>query len=113
MSPKFISFLGLIFAYGVLVSLVMGGSWLGAEDVTVANALTVFKDVSFFGLFSFAVPNVWFFLVGLKALVTLDFAFFVGGFAIFQWIFFFVFISAVIYGIFTIAIYVASGRLGR
>ncbi len=96
-----------------MLSLILGGGWLGDADVALANSLTVFKDISFFGLFSFPVPNVSFFLVGLKGLVMLDFAFFTGGFAIFQWFIFFIVISAVIFGLFTIAIYVASGKLGR
>jgi hypothetical protein len=113
MRPQQIMFMGLLFTTGILLSLALGGSWLGDEDVSIANSLTVFKDVSFFGLFSFPVPNIGFFLIGLKALTMLDFAFFTGGFAIVQWVMFFVFVAGVIFGLFTIAIYVASGKLGR
>jgi hypothetical protein len=39
MRPQQIMFMGLLFTTGILLSLALGGSWLGDEDVSIANSL--------------------------------------------------------------------------
>ena len=113
MRPHQIMGMGLILAAGTMISLTFGGAWLGSNDVAAANAFTVFKQVNILGLWSVTIPNIDFFLTGAKALITMDFAFFVGAASILQWFMFFTLGLGVIWGVYTIVIGVVQGILHR
>lgn len=106
-------FMGLIFAAGTLISLTFGGAWFGTEDIEIANALTVFKQANILGVWSVTVPNISFFLLGFKALIQMDFAFFSGELALLQWFFMFTIGLGVLWGIYTVVITVVQGLFGR
>lgn len=113
MRPQYVMFLGLIFAAGTMVSLTFGGAWLGADDLAIANSLTVFKDATLFGVWSITVPNIDFFFTGIKSLMMMDFAFFTGPLELVQWFFLLVFSLGALWGLYVIIIGVAQSALGR
>ena len=113
MRPQQIMFMGWLFAVGTLISLTFGGLWIGSEEVVMANALTVFKQANILGIWSVTVPNISFFLVGVKSLMMLDFAFFRGEAALIQWLLFMTIGLALMWGIFTIVIGVIQGLFRR
>lgn len=113
MRAQQIMFMGLIFAAGTLISLTFAGMWVGTEEVAVANAVTVFKQANILGTWSVTVPNITFFLVGAKALMMMDFAFFSGSWALLQWILFMVFGLGLMWGFYTIVIGVIQGLFRR
>jgi hypothetical protein len=106
-------FLSLLFVVGILLSLTLGGVWLGAQDVETINSISVFRNVNFFGLITVAVPNVAYFTTGMAKLVQFDFAFFDGGFALLRFILVAVIGSGTLWGIFTVIIVVATNLLRR
>ncbi len=108
-----IMFMGWLAATGTLVSLTFGGLWLGTTEVALANSLTVFKQANILGIWSITVPNISFFLVGAKSMMMMDFAFFQGPAAIFQWFAMLVFGYAFMWGIFTTVIGVIQGLFHR
>lgn len=105
--------MGWIFATGTLISLTFGGLWAGSTEVAVANAVTVFKQANILGTWSVTIPNVSFFLVGAKSMIMMDFAFFRGPAAIFQWVAMLVIGYAFLWGIFTIVVGVVQGLFRR
>lgn len=113
MRPQHIMFLATLLVAGTLLSLTLGGIWLGSADVETINALTVFRNINFFGLLSISVPNVQFFAIGMVKLIQFDFAFFTGGTELVQFILIMVFGSATLWGIFTVIIVVATNLLRR
>lgn len=113
MRPQQIMFMGLILAAGTLISLTFGGAWLGSEEVEVANALTVFRQANILGTWSVMVPNISFFVVGMKSLMMMDFAFFGGSWALIQWILFLTIGLGLLWGFFTVVIGTVQGLFGR
>ncbi|OGN90755.1 MAG: hypothetical protein A2Z70_01365 [Chloroflexi bacterium RBG_13_48_17] len=114
MRTKHIMFLGLILAAGTTISLTFAGLWLGDEEVELSNALTVFKQATILGVWSVTVPNVSFFLVGARALIMMDFAFFQGSAGLFvQWVLYLVIGTATLWGLFSLMIGVVQGRFSR
>lgn len=105
--------MGLVLATGTLISLTFGGAWLGDEEVALANALTVFKQVTILGTWAITVPNPSFFLVGAKSLMMMDFAFFSGEMALLQWFGFMTLGLGLMWGIFTVVIGVIQGLFRR
>ena len=105
--------MGLILATGTLISLTFAGAWLGNDDLATANSFTVFKQVNILGLWSVTIPNINFFTTGAKALIMMDFAFFSGPAALIQWFMFFTFGLGVIWGIYTVVIWILNGVLSR
>jgi len=106
-------FMGLMFAAGTIISLTFGGAWMGSSEVDVVNAMTVFKQANILGTWSVTVPNISFFTTGAKALMSMDFAFFSGGWALLQWIGFMTFGIGMMWGIFIVVINVIQGLFGR
>lgn len=113
MRPHQIMFMGLIFATGTVISLTFGGLWVGDEEVAMANAVTVFKQANILDIWSITVPNPNFFLVGVKSLTSLDFAFFAGEMALLQWFLFLTIGMAMMWGIFVVVIGVIQGLFRR
>lgn len=104
MSTKQVMFMGLIAATGTLISLTFGGLWLGGSEVDIANAVSVFKQANILGTWSVSVPNITFFLVGIKSLMMLDFAFFTGEMAAIQWLLFMTLGLGFMWGMFVVVI---------
>lgn len=91
-------FCALIFIVGILVSLMMGGTYFGGTEVSLMNDLTVFRSYDVFNLISLPLLNIRFFTEGIPRLVMWDYAFFGGGYAIFQW-FLYVITIGVVWGL--------------
>ena len=113
MRSQQIMFMGLIFAAGTIISLTFGGAWLGSSEVDIVNAVTVFKQADILGTWSVTIPNISFFTIGAKSLMMMDFAFFQGGWAFFQWILFMTLGLGMMWGIFTVVIGVIQGLFRR
>lgn len=113
MRTQQIMFMGLILAAGTVISLTFGGAWLGTTETDIANAFTVFKQVNILGVWSVTVPNITFFLVGAKALMMMDFAFFSGSMALLQWFMMLTLGLGLTWGIYTVAIGAIQGLFGR
>ena len=108
-----IMFMGLVLAGGTLVSLTFGGAWYDSTDVSVMNSLTVFKQANILGTWSVMVPNVSFFIIGVKSLMMMDFAFFTGPMQILQWFMMMTFGLGLLWGVYTIVIGVVQGLFRR
>jgi hypothetical protein len=106
-------FLGLVLAAGLLLSFCLGSLWLNATDVAIINSLQMFSDMSIFGLFHVPIPNLNFFLVGMKALTTFNFAFFTGPMQLLQFIIIIVVVSGIMWGFFSTIIYLGMGLLNK
>ncbi len=111
MRPQYIMFMGLVFSVGTFVSLTFGGVWLGSPEVDVANAVSVFKQANILGIWSVTVPNITFFLVGLKALMMMDFAFFQG--TLIQWFAIMILGLGLMWGVFIVVIGTIQGLFRR
>lgn len=105
--------MGWLFATGTIVSLTFGGLWLGSEEAMVADAVHVFKQANFLGIWSVTVPNINFFLIGMKSVIMMDFAFFQGPAVIFQFLLIMVLGFGLMWGIFTVVIGVVQGLFRR
>lgn len=105
--------LGLIFAAGTLISLTFAGVGLGSEEVSVINAVSVFKQANILGIWSVMVPNITFFTVGARALMHLDFAFFGGSMGLVRWFLFMTVGLGAMWGFFTVVIGVIQGLFRR
>lgn len=104
MNPKQIMFMGLILAAGTLVSLTFAGGWLTGTEMELQNAVTVFKQANVLNTWSVTVPNVTFLLVGARALIAMDFAFFGGVLQVLQWFLFMTLGLAMMWGLYVVAI---------
>lgn len=113
MRPQHIMFLGLIFAAGTLLSLCLGSQWLGASDVATINSLQIFSNTNIFGIFSVPILNINYFLIGMKNLTALNFAFFTGEMALLQFVLVLVIISGILWGFFSTIIYLGMGLLNK
>lgn len=105
--------MGLMLATGVTISLTFAGAWVGTTEMDIANSFAVFKQANILGLWSVMVPNLDFFLVGARALMMMDFAFFSGPMALLQWFLIMTFGLALMWGFFTIVIGVIQGLWRR
>lgn len=113
MRPQQIMFMGFVLAVGTFISLTFAGLWIGSEEVEVANAVTAFKQANILGIWSVMVPNVSFFLIGVKSLMMLDFAFFQDETEIIQWFLFMTIGLGFTWGIYTIVISSIQGLFRR
>lgn len=81
----FIGQLSFIWLGLTLINKVLEGVFVGASEAAFLNALTVFREVSVFDLFTLPVPNLSFITDGLPRLVMWDYSFFGGPMAIFTY----------------------------
>ncbi|MBA7663808.1 hypothetical protein ES703_71856 [subsurface metagenome] len=109
MRPQQIMFMGWMLAVGTMISLTFGGLWLGPKETILADSLTVFKQANILGTWSVMVPNVSFFLVGVKSLMMMDFAFFRDEMVLIQWFFFLTLGVGFLWGIFMVVISAIRG----
>jgi hypothetical protein len=65
-----------------LINRVLEGQFIQTADVSILNAVLVFREISVFGLFTIPVPNMSFVTEGLPHLVRWDYSFFGGNAAI-------------------------------
>ncbi len=105
-------FMALIFVAGLLLSFTLGNLWLNSDDVSVANSMEVFTDMSVFGMFHVPVPNLHFVSTGLKAITTLNFAFF-QGYELLQFVLILVLMSGFLWGILCTIITLGTTLLSR
>lgn len=101
--------MGFVLAIGTLVSLTFGGLWLGSTEVGVANSMTAFTQTTILGMWTVMIPNIGFYLTGVAALMSMDFAFFGGGMGALQWILMLTFGLGLTWGIYSALIYVIQG----
>lgn len=113
MRPHQIMFMGLILATGTIISLTFGGLWLGAEEMAMQSAFTMFKQANILGTWAVTVPNISFFISGAKSLIMMDFAFFGGILSVVQWFLMLTIGLGLTWGFYTIMIGTIQGLFGR
>ncbi len=113
MSPKYIMGLGFLFMSGTLISLTYGGLWLGDTEIDTLNSIAAFRSANVLGLWSIQVPNLDFLTTGIRALISMDFAFFGGPMELFRWFLLFTISAGILFGIFTVMIVTASNLWRR
>ena len=101
-------FVAWLSSAGTLISLAIGGGWYDTTDVTTLNQLAAIRQANVLGVWSIPVPNLDFVLSGIGAMVSFNFAFFRGELAILQWFMLTVISSAVLFGLFALALGTAS-----
>lgn len=110
-------FLGLLLAGATVIGLSFGGAWLSGDDLATANAMVPFKALSIRigpnSMFELPMINLDFFFSGFKALMTFDFAFFVGPLQILQWFMVLTIGVATMWGLYSVAIWMLQGVFGR
>jgi hypothetical protein len=113
MRSQHVMFLALLFVAGIMLSFTLGSLWFNTEDVAVANSMEVFTDTNIFGLFHVPIPNLHFISTGLKAITTMNFAFFTGGGTLIQFILVIVIGSGFLWGILSTVIYLGGSLLSK
>jgi hypothetical protein len=113
MQIKDAMFLGLLGSVGTFISLTFSGSWIGQSEMDVTNSLVAFKQANILGIWSVSVPNISFFVTGIKFMTSLDFAFLQGQMGILQWFLWMILGFGIVWGIFTVVIVSVSGLFGR
>lgn len=106
-TPKLIMACGMVFVVGLLTSRILDGAFLGSVDSSVVDSLTVIRAYNVLGLFTIPWLNFEFFTVGLPKLISWDFSFFGGDYAIFKYLFY-VISMGVAWGFFVATIGVLS-----
>ena len=106
-TPKLLMFCGFVLIVGTLASHFMAGTFFGSTEQTWMDSLTVIRTYNVLGLFTIPWINPDFFTVGIPRLVSWDFGFFGGDYAIMQY-FFYVITIGVAWGFFVVAIGVIS-----
>jgi len=84
MSTKFMNFLAMTWFLSVLICLVIEGSYIGSTENTVINDLSLFTTMKVGGLVPIPAPNIFFFR-GVFRLLTWDYSFYEGGYAILRY----------------------------
>ena len=85
MPYQLIGFLAFCFVGMTTLNRVLEGAFITASDVAIINTLTVTHNQSIFGLFNVPVLNADFFFTGIPRLVKMDYSFFGGNAALFQY----------------------------
>lgn len=78
MSNRDIMYAAWLVIGGMFISQIIQGAYFGQSDIDTANSLMAFRTYDLFGLIPIPLLNINFFTVGLKSLVTWNFAFFDG-----------------------------------
>lgn len=112
MSPNWIAGLSLAFVLGTIISCVIEGVYVGAEQMNVLNELCGYTTIGTGGLMEIMKLGAGFLTHGLPKVLLWDYAFFEGPFEIIRW--FFIPLSiAVIWGMVQVFISVAQGLLSK
>lgn len=107
----FIGFLGFIFVGMTAANRILEGVFITTNDVSILNQLTIFRDMSVFGLFTMPVPNLEF-LTGVFHLVKMDYSYF-GGNAAFLQFFLYSITGAMAFALFITVLSILSFYLTR
>ncbi len=85
MKEKFLMFMVLLWIVGTIMSFIIAGTWIGADQSSVMDQLMVIK-IAKVGAWTVPVPNAQFFTNGLATLFAWDFSFLQG--SILLWVFY-------------------------
>lgn len=116
MHPKLVIFFAFSFVVGTLLCLFIEGSYLGAQELTVMNALTGMSVLEISGSGAWLVPKLFagFFTVGIPRLLMWDYSFLSsaeGG--LFKWVVLFPLTVGFVWGLAQVFIPVLQGILVR
>ena len=113
MSVRWIAGLSFVWVLGTIVSLIIEGAWLGAEELNLMNSLTGYSVVEMGGITGIPKMAIGFFTHGLPKLISWDYAFFTGDLFILRIIMAVTFSGAVIWGLIQVFTPVMQGILSR
>lgn len=82
MTPNKISMLAFMWFWCTLICLFIEGAWFGSRELAIANYLTGYNTVDLGGLWGIPRVVIGFFTHGFPALISWDYVFLQGGFAI-------------------------------
>jgi len=91
---------------------VLEGAMIGADEMTILNQLTIFRELRVAGLFSVPVVNLQFLTHGIPRLFLWDYAFFGGNAGIVQY-FLYSFTAAASFGLFILMLGLIFNMFGR
>ena len=112
MSVRWIAGLSFVWVLCTVVSLIMEGAWVGGEELSVMNSLTGYSVVDVGGVVGVFKMSFGFLTHGLPKIISWNYAFFTGNFAILRWVMV-SFSVAVIWGIFQTLLPVMQGVISR
>lgn len=99
MSTKFVNFLAMSWFISVLICLVIEGSYFGADETSIINDLSFLgPPISVGGLFSIPTFNLNFFR-GIYRLLTWDYSFYYGGYAVIRYFWMAILSTGAVWGI--------------
>lgn len=85
MTTKIMSFLTMTWFLSTVICIILEGTYLGAHDTrTVIDDLSLFTTLKIGGLVPIPAPNIYFFR-GVFRLLTWDYSFYEGGYAIIRY----------------------------
>jgi len=115
MNAKMVMFFVFSFVIGTLFCLFIEGSYLGAAEVSVMNALTGMNLLEVSGSGLWTVPKLigGFFTVGVPRLLLWDYSFLEGDWEIFKWAVLFPLSAGFVWGLATVFIPVIQGFFVR
>jgi hypothetical protein len=111
MTPKFIAFLAFIWVISTIMCLVIQGSFFSGTEVNVVNQLTGYNTLELGGLWGVPRLAIGFFTTGFPKLITWDYSFLTGSYAIIRVIMIAVFGAAAVWGLVTIFVPILQRNL--
>jgi hypothetical protein len=115
MSAKMIMFIVFIFVSGTMLSLIIEGTYLGSGDEwDVMQSLTGYSSVNVAGAGGIAIPKVGvgFIMTGIPKILTWDYSFLTGGWAIIKWFILYPISAGIVYAMGLLIYNIATGILG-
>jgi len=111
MNPKLVMFMVFTFVAGSTFCLLMEGTYIGTEEVTIMNELTGYSVIQLSGSGAWAVPKlaVGFLLHGLPKLLMWDYVFFSGDWALVKWFLCYPISAGVVFGLIVLFIGAVQG----
>ena len=115
MSSKMMMWLSWIYLSCTICFLIIEGKVFNADDVNTVNSLTGFSamEIQSYGGFGFIVQGAGFMIHGLPKMITWDYPFLEGKFAIVKWVVFYPITIAVVYAHRSEIASAANGILSR
>jgi len=98
MSTKFMNFLAMTWFLSVLICLAMEGSYFGTNEASVIHDLRFMIQIKLGNIITIPAPNLNFFR-GVFRLLTWDYSFYQGGFAILRYFWIATLTSGAVWGI--------------
>ncbi len=84
MSTKFLNFLVMVWFLSTVICLVFEGSYLGTNENSVINDLSLLTTLKIGGLVPIPAPNIFFFR-GIMRLLLWDYSFYDGGYIVLRY----------------------------